>query len=63
VSPTPNYLARATVDTYNPVVADLVAMEPSTISGTGGSQAHLNMQPFLTLSFCIALQGVFPSPT
>jgi microcystin-dependent protein len=28
----------------------------------GGSQAHLNMQPFLTLSFCIALQGIFPSP-
>ncbi|WP_164108665.1 MULTISPECIES: phage tail protein [Sphingobacterium] len=28
----------------------------------GGSQAHLNMQPFLTLNFCIALQGVFPSP-
>jgi microcystin-dependent protein len=27
----------------------------------GGSQAHLNMQPFLVLSFCIALQGIFPS--
>ena len=26
------------------------------------SQAHLNMQPFLTLTFCIALQGIFPSP-
>ena len=25
-------------------------------------QAHLNMQPFLILSFCIALQGIFPSP-
>lgn len=29
----------------------------------GGSQAHLNMQPFLTLSFCVALQGIFPSQT
>ena len=28
---------------------------------TGGSQAHLNMQPFLTLNFIIALQGIFPS--
>jgi len=28
----------------------------------GGSQAHVNMQPFLTLNFCIALQGIFPSP-
>jgi microcystin-dependent protein len=42
---------------------NLVAMSPATISNTGGSQAHLNMQPFLTLSFCIALQGIFPSPT
>lgn len=27
---------------------------------TGGSQPHTNMQPYLTLNFCIALQGVFP---
>jgi microcystin-dependent protein len=37
-------------------------LNPATITNTGGSQAHLNMQPFLTLSFCIALQGIFPSP-
>ena len=35
---------------------------PSSVTNVGGSQAHLNMQPFLTLSFCIALQGIFPSP-
>ncbi len=33
----------------------------TTVTYVGGSQAHLNMQPFLTLSFCIALQGIFPS--
>lgn len=33
----------------------------SGVLNTGGSQAHLNMQPFLTISFCIALQGIFPS--
>ena len=38
------------------------AINPGTITNTGGSQAHLNMQPFITLSFCIALQGIFPSP-
>jgi microcystin-dependent protein len=38
-------------------------LDPSTISVTGGSQAHLNMQPFLTLNFSIALQGIFPSQT
>lgn len=42
--------------------SNLVAMAPSEIGNTGGSQAHLNMQPFLTLNFCIALQGIFPSP-
>ena len=41
---------------------NVVAMNASMVSNVGGSQAHLNMQPFLTLSFCIALQGIFPSP-
>ena len=41
---------------------NLVAMDPTTIGNVGGSQAHLNMQPFLALNFCIALQGIFPSP-
>lgn len=38
------------------------ALAPRAVSSVGGSQAHLNMQPFLTLSWCIALQGIFPSP-
>ena len=46
---------------YGPATA-LQAMAPAAVSNVGGSQAHLNMQPFLTLSFCIALQGIFPSP-
>ena len=44
----------------NPV--NLVAMNATSVTNTGGSQAHLNMQPFLSLNFCIALQGIFPSP-
>jgi microcystin-dependent protein len=36
-------------------------MAPNAIANAGGSQAHENKQPFLTLSFCIALQGIFPS--
>ena len=42
--------------------SNLQAMAPGSAAAIGGSQAHLNMQPFLTLSFCIALQGIFPSP-
>jgi microcystin-dependent protein len=41
---------------------NLTSLNPTTVTNVGGSQAHLNMQPFLTLSFCIALQGIFPSP-
>jgi microcystin-dependent protein len=39
----------------------LVAMSDASLSPAGGSQAHPNLQPFLTVSFCIALQGIFPS--
>jgi len=40
---------------------NLVALLPGSISNIGGSQPHENRQPYLTLSFCIALQGIFPS--
>lgn len=39
------------------------AMASNIVSNAGGSQAHANMSPFLTLNFCIALQGYFPSQT
>lgn len=42
--------------------AQFVALSPSTITNTGGSQPHQNMQPYLVIGFCIALQGIFPSP-
>src|SRR3954447_17897159 len=38
-------------------------LRPDALTNVGGSQPHQNMQPFLTLNFCIALQGIFPSPT
>ena len=52
--------ARAGTLMYAPPTS-LVAMAPQAVANVGGSQAHLNMQPFLTLNFCIALQGIFPS--
>ena len=60
VSPTDNVVAQSS-QLYGPA-AQLTALDPSSNASTGGSQAHLNMQPFLALSFCIALQGIFPSP-
>ncbi len=47
---------------YGPAEANAAPMDPQAVANTGGSQAHQNVQPFLTVSFCIALMGIFPSP-
>jgi len=59
-SPAGNSLANTTALYHSPT--SLTTLNPGSVGNVGGSQAHLNMQPFLTLSFCIALQGIFPSP-
>ena len=41
--------------------ASPVALRAGTVANAGGNQAHTNQQPFLTLTFCIAVQGIFPS--
>lgn len=62
VETTPNtaVLAKAPANAYAPP-ANLTPLNAATSSNTGGSQAHLNMQPYLGLFFIIALQGIFPS--
>jgi microcystin-dependent protein len=37
-----------------------VLMSQNMLTPAGGDQPHNNMMPYLTLNFCIALQGVFP---
>ncbi len=62
-NPTNNFLSNSQPSNlYQNNPGSLVALGAGSIVNTGGSQAHLNMQPFLTISFCIALQGIFPSP-
>jgi microcystin-dependent protein len=41
----------------------LVALNAGSVSTVGGSQSHENMMPYAVVSFCIALQGIFPSQT
>jgi microcystin-dependent protein len=60
-SPTGRFLGGAN-NAYH-AATSLTPMTPGTVTNTGGGQAHLNMQPFLVLTFCIALQGIFPSAT
>ena len=46
---------------YNTVSnTNLVTMNPQMLSVAGSSFPHNNMMPFLTVNFCIAMQGVFP---
>jgi microcystin-dependent protein len=37
------------------------ALHPLSVSFTGGSQPHNNLQPFLVINWCIAVQGIFPT--
>ncbi len=46
---------------YIAPVTPNTSMVASSISTTGGSQAHENMQPFLAINFCIATTGIFPA--
>ncbi len=45
---------------YSKATQPLVPMDPSAVTATGGSQPHNNMQPYLPLNFCIAMQGLYP---
>jgi microcystin-dependent protein len=63
VAPPLNHLLATTPALIYNQPGSLTSLQPGTVGNTGGSQAHQNMQPFLTLLFCIALQGIFPSPT
>lgn len=40
--------------------ANLTPMAAQSLPPAGGSLPHNNMQPYLALNFCIALQGIFP---
>lgn len=53
----PNAVA---LKTYSTAASD-VTLKPFNSGIAGGSQPHPNMQPYLALNYCIALQGIFPS--
>jgi len=60
-----NVLAVAEAAAYEslatPVLMAPAANGQQVIGNTGGNQPHQNMQPYLTLNFCISLQGIYPS--
>lgn len=58
-------LARVTPENtalaYATPTSAYTALRSGTVTNAGGGQAHNNMQPFTTIGFVIALQGLFPS--
>src|ERR1700694_6021576 len=63
-TPSPNVaLARSRgTKAYGPPGSP-VSLSPTALAPAGGDLPHNNLQPYLTLNFCIALQGVFPPRT
>jgi microcystin-dependent protein len=64
--PTGRSLGTAREDIYNdtaPAVdmADGTVTATATATNTGGSQRHENRQPYLTIRWCVALTGIYPS--
>ncbi len=63
-TPNGNFIAASSdanaVVTFRPT-SDGSTLNPQSIGLAGGNQPHNNMQPYLVINFCIALQGIFPS--
>jgi len=63
-SPVGNLLAAGVGMTqYATAGSPQTFLSPNALAPSGGDQPHNNMQPYLTLYYCIALQGVFPPRT
>src|SRR3954469_6552824 len=61
-SPGGQYVAKgAGVGIYDTNAQPTTNLDPQALAIAGGSLPHNNMQPFLTVQYCIALQGVFPA--
>ena len=58
-----SFTRPASGNLYNTNSTPSVSMSDNAITPAGGDQPHNNMQPYLTLNFCIALQGVYPPRT
>jgi microcystin-dependent protein len=60
-SPSGNVPSNAlTKNIYSATATPTASMSPFMVNITGQSLPHNNLQPYLVLNYCIALQGVFP---
>ena len=61
VMPVGNLLAATANQLYHAPDGSMTGLNAAGVALAGGSQAHQNMQPYLALNYCIALQGIYPS--
>ena len=59
-TPVGNFLCGNAANLYG-TFANIQPMAGTSVTNTGGSQPHNNLQPYLVLNFIVALQGAFPS--
>jgi microcystin-dependent protein len=59
--PSGNVLADSAPSQQYHAASRLVGLKSGTITNAGAGQAHENMQPYITINFCIALLGIYPS--
>lgn len=59
--PTSNYFGSGGQAVYGPSAGIDSTMAANAVSTYGGNTPHVNLQPYLTINFCIALAGIFPS--
>ena len=60
-NPAGHTLARSASHIYHPESGQHTVMDANMLGEAGGSQPHGNMQPYLAVTFCIALNGIFPA--
>jgi microcystin-dependent protein len=62
-NPAGRMLARSAGHIYHPEPGQHAVMNANMLGEAGGSQPHGNIQPYLTVTFCIAVTGIFPAQT
>ncbi len=60
-SPKGKYLAASTIPLYVSAPSGVVTMSPSMLNIAGGGQPFSIIEPYLTVNFCIAMVGIYPS--
>jgi microcystin-dependent protein len=60
-NPAGRTLARSASHIYHPESGQHTVMDANMLGEAGGSQPHGNIQPYLAVAFCIALNGIFPA--